>query len=166
MNAAYVHLALNHFPLLGIGFGLLLLVAGMVQRSDVLKKAALVTLAVAGLAAGPVYLSGEPAEGVVEDLAGVSERAIESHEESALASLVAAGLLGVVALAAWWVLRRGGVAARLLVNGALALGVVTALLLARTAQYGGRIRHTELRSGATAPAEDHEDEDDERRGHR
>ena len=46
MNAAHLHLMLNHLPLLGVLFGLLLLAAGIAQRNDVLKRAALVTLAV------------------------------------------------------------------------------------------------------------------------
>lgn len=164
MNPAHVHLVLNHIPLLGVVFGLLLLVSGMVQRNDALKKAALVTLALAALAAGPVYLSGEPAEEVVEELAGVAERVIEPHEESALLSLVAAGLLAVVALAGWWLERRGRPAARHFITGALGIGLVTAGLLIRTAAFGGQIRHSELRPGAPAAEED--DRVDDRSGRR
>ncbi|HXF94575.1 MAG TPA: hypothetical protein VNI61_00595 [Gemmatimonadales bacterium] len=159
MNAAYVHLVLNHVPIFGILLGTLLLVTALVERNDVLKRAALVTLLASAVAAGPVYLSGEPAEEVVEDLSGVSEAAIEGHEGSALVSLVAAGALAMVALAGWWTLRRGRAVARHFVTASLVLAVVAGVLLARTAHLGGQIRHTEIRGAAAVPAgsdDDHE----------
>lgn len=158
MNPAYIHLILNHIPVLGILFGVLLLITGLVERNDGLKRAALATLFLSALMAVPVYLTGEPAEEIVEELAGVSEPAIEAHEEFAVVALIGAGVLGVVALAAWWLLRRGRAAARHFVTAALALGIVAGGLFAWTANLGGKIRHSEIRADATAaPAAEHDE---------
>ena len=62
MNQVHLHLLMNHLPILGVPFGLLLLCAGMLRQSDELKKAALLTFVVAALLAVPVYFTGEPAE--------------------------------------------------------------------------------------------------------
>ena len=42
MNGAQLHLLLNHFPILGTLFGLLVLAAGLWKKSEDLQKAALV----------------------------------------------------------------------------------------------------------------------------
>ncbi len=45
----------------------------------------------------PVYLSGEPAEEIVEDLAGVPHAFIEEHEEIAKVTLIATEVIGALA---------------------------------------------------------------------
>jgi len=75
MNLAHLHLVLNHLPVLGTGFGLALLIFGLWRRSDELKKTALGVLVLVALAAVPVYLTGEPAEELVQAVPGVSKPA-------------------------------------------------------------------------------------------
>ena len=67
MNAAYVHLTLNHVPVLGVVFALPLLGFGLLRRNPALLRAGWVTLVAVALVAIPVYLSGEGAEEIVED---------------------------------------------------------------------------------------------------
>lgn len=52
------------------------------------------------------YLSGEPAEEVVEPVAGAIEPWVEPHEDAALVALVLAEAPGVLALGALWFARR------------------------------------------------------------
>jgi uncharacterized membrane protein len=158
MNWAHLHLLSNHIPVLGTVFGLLLLAWGVVRRNEVIQRAALVTFVVAALVAIPVFLTGEPSEEAVEHLAGTAEQAIEVHEDAALLALISVELLGV--LAAFSLLWRRAGTSRFAIRAALALSVVTAGLMARTANLGGKIRHAELRNGAAA----HEQEAEERAG--
>ena len=97
-----------------------------------------------------VYLTGEPAEEVVEHVPGVAERRIEDHEEFALAALVAAEVLGAVTLAGLVRFGRGRPHPAWLMRTMLALGLVAVALLARTANLGGHIRHTEIHGKAEA----------------
>ena len=156
MNAAELHLALNHLPILGTLFGFLLLLYGRGRNSAPVVRAALWTLGLAGAAAVGVYFTGEPAEHLVEDLARTSETALEAHEEVALWAAVGGGVLGSVALFGVLAYRSVSVSRRF-ANGVavLSLGVVAVLLY--TAFLGGRVRHPELRSDFAPPAAEQEE---------
>jgi len=49
MNWAHVHLILNHIPLIGIGFVILLLIIALVRRSSELIKVALTFVIIVAL---------------------------------------------------------------------------------------------------------------------
>lgn len=152
MDAAHIHLLLNHVPVLGAVFGLLVLgyaVAGG-ERDDVLRVG-LWTLVVVGVASVVVYLTGEPAEELVEGLAGVSETILERHEEAALWATIGGGLVGTVALAALLWFRRKRVPRRVGM-GILVLTLGLTGLMGWTANLGGQVRHTEIRQDAAATA--------------
>ena len=159
MNWAHVHLMLNHVPVLGTVFGLVLLGWALVRRNEMLQRAALGTFIFTALAAIPVFLTGEPSEEMVEHLAGTAEQAIEAHEEAAVVALIAIEALGALALAALLLFRKR-VMPRPMVGAALVFALVTAGWMAQTANLGGRIRHAELRAGATQ-TENNQGEGDE-----
>ena len=83
MNPAHLHLMLNHIPVLGMAFGLALVSLALLRKSEELKRISLGFLIVIALLAIPAYLTGEPAEELVENLPGVSKSSIEQHEEAA-----------------------------------------------------------------------------------
>lgn len=144
LNAAHVHLLLNHVPILGAVAAAALLTLALFVRREVLTKAALWTLTVAGIVAVPVYLSGEEAEEIAEDL-GVAHSVIESHEEAALVTVIALGSLGLLALGfLWWSSRQYEVP-RWVTGLMWILAAGGAFLAGRTAYLGGQIRHTEIR---------------------
>lgn len=143
-NAAHLHLLLNHVPILGAVAAALLLTLALFVRRQVLTKAALWFLAVAGIVAVPVYLSGEEAEDIVEEL-GAAHAVIESHEEAALLTLIALGVLGLLAVGfLWWTSHQYEVP-RWVTGTMWILATIGAVLAARTAYLGGQIRHTEIR---------------------
>jgi hypothetical protein len=99
----------------------------------------------------PFPLSGEPAEDAIEGVAGAIEPWVEPHEEAALVSLILGEALGVLAIAGLWSARRAVLPSRPMMTASLVLALVTAGSLAYTANLGGLIRHTEIRSGASPP---------------
>jgi hypothetical protein len=111
-----------------------------------LTKTSFIIILIAGVAALPVFLTGEGTEETVEHLPGVSEGLIERHEEMArlaMISIAAAGLLAFAALFSFrWVL-----AGRFLKVVVLLLAITSGGLMAQTAHLGGQIRHTEIRNG-------------------
>lgn len=145
MNWAHLHLLLNHIPVVGALFGVLLLFISLALKSNELKKATLILFAIIALFSIPVFLTGEPAEGMVEHLDGVSESLIERHEESALVSLVTVELLGIVSLAGLFLLRRAPRLPAWLVALLLVLSIAAAASLTWTANLGREIRHSEIR---------------------
>ncbi|HXI20948.1 MAG TPA: hypothetical protein VNH46_07685, partial [Gemmatimonadales bacterium] len=89
MNAAHLHLMLNHLPVLGAPFAALLLVWGLFRRSRDLLRTALGVAVVVAAVSYPVFLTGEPAEDRVEDAGWASERLVHQHEERAELGLIA-----------------------------------------------------------------------------
>ncbi len=146
MNAAQVHLALNHLPIGLVVVGAPLLLAAILRKSKELKAAASIVLIVSALTSIPVFLSGEPAEEIVEHRAGVSERVIHEHEEAAELSLIFIEVVGALMLAAWLFDRFRAPVPNGVWFGILGLTVLTLGLFVRTAHLGGLIRHDEIGS--------------------
>jgi len=83
MNAAHVHLMLNHFSIIGSIFGLVLLAVAMVRNSRELTTVSFACLASVAIISIPVYFTGPPAEEAIKHLVGISEEVVERHEEAA-----------------------------------------------------------------------------------
>ena len=164
MNAAYVHLLLNHVPVLGVVFGLALLGWAVSRRDDRMLRAGWATLVVVALIALPVYFTGEGAEEVVEDEPGVVHQTIKDHEEMALFAIIGMEALGLLAL--WGLVRsRRTAPPPWLGKASLAAALVVAVLMGMTAERGGRVRHPEAHGGTLdADGEGRGKSDD--RGHR
>lgn len=161
MNLAHVHLILNHIPVVGIPLGLVFLVFGFVKKDIASQRFSLFILSCVAIFAIPIYLTGEPAENIVEHLPGVAESFIESHENAAMYSLVLALVTGSLSFLALFFqnnVRQG----RMINLCVIFVGLVTVASLAYTANLGGLIRHTELRppSAATSEAESAKDDAD------
>jgi uncharacterized membrane protein len=157
MNAAQIHLALNHAPLFLsiIGGGLLIL--GMIKKNESYKGLSLYLLVAAALLTAPVFLTGEGTEELVEHLPGVNESAIEKHEDMAKISLIIIIITGAVALLGIVIKKSTGLA-KLVFTGAFLLSLASFVTMAQTAHLGGLIRHSEIQNGTAANAEGKEDE--------
>jgi uncharacterized membrane protein len=150
MNFAHVHLLLNHIPVLGTFFGLLLLIFAVLRKSEEVKKASLWTFVVVALLAIPTYLTGDPAERIVKDLPGVSKPMIEVHDDAATASLTALSILGVASLAGLYFMRQSRSSPPWFALALLGLSMITAGMMAWTANLGGQIRHSEVRANSVS----------------
>jgi nucleoside permease NupC len=157
MSFVHLHLLLNHVPVIGTVFVLLLLVIALWRRSTEIGKLALSAVVGIALVTAIVFLTGEPAEEAVEHVAGVSESVIHQHEEAGEAALFGTGLAGVLSLASlWWYRRRE--LPRWVAAASLVVVLVVTGMMAWTANLGGQIRHSEIRGGA--PIETRGDSDD------
>jgi uncharacterized membrane protein len=148
MNGLHLHLMLNHLPIFGLAIGAIWLLIALLMRNKTLTSAGLLTLLVVGLMTIPVYLTGEPAEHTIGDAFGVSEHALEEHEELGLIALIATLVTGIAAGASWWLNRSRSL------NGlnwaVFGVAVLSFPILAITNNHGGQIRRPELQE-AHAP---------------
>jgi hypothetical protein len=156
MNAAHWHLVLTHVPVIGTLFALLALAASLVMKNEGAKRLSLGALVVVALLALPAYFTGEPAEEVVERLPGVSERVIDQHEDAARLALAAVGVAGAAALAGLLLSLRASRVPTWFVTAILLLALVSGILMAWTANLGGQIRHTEIRTSVQSFPADQE----------
>ena len=145
MSIVHLHLLLNHVPVVGTLFALLLFAAAIFLRETVSTRFALGFSAAIALVAVAVYFTGEPAEEAIEKLAGISERVIEQHEEAAELSTIAMSMFGALAFAALVIFRKGKMP-RWVGAAGLAGTIVLTALMGWTANLGGQIRHSEIRS--------------------
>jgi len=157
-----MHLVLSHLPVLGTLFGLFLLAYGVVRKSAEVQKISLGVFVLAALVTIPVYLTGEPAEEIVEHMGGISEALIEQHEDSAISALILMEVTGALALLNIFFLGRA-IAAKFIIVTALSSVLASGVIL-WTANLGGKIRHTEIRSSGaqtTNPEKKIENDDDD-----
>jgi len=146
MNSAHIHLALNHFPVIGIIFAIMMLGYALLRKNDEVVKVGLVILVVAGLVSIPVFLTGEPAEEFVEGLPGVYESIIEQHENYAKYALVTTLVTSAAALFSLIYALFDQRKATWLVVGTFFLALISGGWMLKTASIGGQIRHTEIRN--------------------
>jgi glucan phosphoethanolaminetransferase (alkaline phosphatase superfamily) len=151
MSWVHIHLALSHVPVIGLLIVLLLLVVARRRRSTELMRVSYGLLVVLAAASVVVYLTGEPAEELIENLPGFSEALVERHEEVALIATIGFGVLGLVALVGLIRFRSPRIAPAWYDRGVLLLALLMGGVMAWTANLGGQIRHSEIRAdrGAT-----------------
>jgi len=151
MNAAHVHLLLNHIPVVGVWLGIALYLVALVKKPEwrSLGLGVFVLMAVLTI---PAYLSGEPAEEMIHGLPGISEATVEAHEEAAVPALIAMLALGAVALAGLVRMRATASWSRGYGWFVLIVALIAGGLIGRTANLGAHIRHPEIQSAAPATA--------------
>ena len=153
MNQAHLHLIVNHVPIVGSLFALVLLAVGLGQKNEVLTRAGLVAVLAAGLLCLPAQLTGAGAAAIAQDLPRVSRALIDNHAAAAELGFWALESAAALALFALLLLNNASPHARLLAALALAATVLSFGLLARAGSLGGQIRHTEIREGFGTPDE-------------
>ena len=151
MNATHLHLMLNHIPVIGTGFALLLLLVALAKRSDEWKKVSLWFFVLIALLTVPAYVTGEPAEDGVKGLPGIAKAVIEQHEEAAGVAFGGTALVGVLALTGLVRFRRGRPVPGWFAGAIVLLAVIAGGLMAWAANLGGQVRHTEIRAGSASP---------------
>ncbi|HEU4560917.1 MAG TPA: recombinase family protein [Longimicrobium sp.] len=151
MNPAHLHLLVNHVPVFGTIGAALLLAWGLLRKSEEVVRIGLVALIVIAAATWGVQLTGEPAEHMVENLAGMDERLIHDHEEAAELSTYVISAAGIAALLTFFLIRGRRKAGRAMTVVTLLLALAGFGMVAYAANLGGLIRHTEIHDSPLAP---------------
>jgi len=102
MDMAYVHTAINHFPIILAMLGAAAAIASLVWRRRAVWLYAVATLTLAGLSVYPVRWTGHQAEHSMEDMWYVTRDAIHDHEEAGDRAMWVLLAVGLVSAYAWW----------------------------------------------------------------
>lgn len=151
MNAAHLHLVLNHVPVFGSIFAALLIGWGLLRRSEDVLRLGLIVAVLIGIATWGVQLTGQPAEHALSGTAGFQRRLVHAHEEAAQISTYVIALAAVLALATLVMMRRRRGAAKGLAVVTLVVVLAGFGLVSRAALLGGEIMHPEARAGWVQP---------------
>lgn len=144
MNQTHIHLLITHLPIIGSILGALVLIHAIGVKSNQTKIAAYYIFVLSAIGAAIAYFTGEGAEESVENLQGVMEATIKTHEEFALFAFISLVVLGVAAIVALFVTFRESIWIRTTAFILLFIALISFGLVARTGYLGGQIRHTEV----------------------
>lgn len=146
MNGAQLHLALNHFPVILSFTSLLVLIWGKTSKSPDIKKVGLALVILSAVFAGIAFLTGEPAEGILEKLPIFSKDLVHEHEEAGEAALIVSIIAGLAGLGAVWLTKKKHKLAESIYFICFVLVLMSTAAFFRTAHLGGLIRHEEIRT--------------------
>jgi len=143
MNDIHTHLIINHFPIIGAIFAMIVLLSGIFIRSELIKRMAYGLFLVTALSVLPTKNSGEKAEHNLKKAIDVNEKMIEEHEEMAdigFWSLLILGFLSVIGF--YLSIKENGISGIFAIV-ILIIATVSVIYLWKTGESGGKIRHTE-----------------------
>jgi uncharacterized membrane protein len=152
MNYPYVHLVVNHIPIVGNGLALFLLLLGYVKKNMEFKKAGLWILVASAFAAIPAFISGHRAADIVGELPGIAKDFIGAHEEAAEKAAIAIWVLGALSFIGLWLGKNSREIPKFLMILILAGSLVTGALMGYAANLGGQIHHEEIHKDFKPPA--------------
>ncbi|HKS38311.1 MAG TPA: hypothetical protein VJW76_14040 [Verrucomicrobiae bacterium] len=145
MNWAHLHLAVNHIPVLGTLLVFVLLCAAMLRRSDELKQVCLWAFVVLAVVAVAIKYTGDFAYEAVANSEWIEKSIVSAHEEAADLATTGMFVVGLLAALGLFLMRKVRSVPRWLMATLFVTAFATFLLMARAANFGGRIRHTEIR---------------------
>lgn len=153
MDFAHLHLLLNHFPIIGtiIGVGLFL-ISGFVHGES-LRRSSLIVFAAMALLTIPVFVTGIGAQvQILKKDPNLSNALIQRHLGSAELALWFIVITGALAVIGLWQAGRMAHPRRWNTSAVLLSSLLTMILMARTGNTGGEIRHPEVRFDQSASA--------------
>jgi uncharacterized protein YacL len=145
MNGAHFHLMINHAPVFGAVAVVGLAVWTKIKRGPALEQLNFIVMTLVGLVSIPAYLTGEPAEKVVEHLPDVTEALIERHEDFAMYGLILGIIIGVLGLIGLYLNYKDKRAFDILWKAEIVIGIIFMAMMFFVSNLGGQIRHTEIR---------------------
>jgi uncharacterized membrane protein len=155
MNDAHLHLVLNHLPIVGMLFSLIVLMVGLITKNEGTQRTALGLLIFVGILAVLASWSGEQAEEMVEEINGVSHKLIHEHEEWAEKAEWSAILTGLLASLGLFLSFKRHQLTKVMLFITLLGGFVSMALFAKAGTSGGVIRHPEINQTAPPHQESH-----------
>lgn len=147
MNQAHLHMILNHFPIIGLIFGIGVLFYGIIKKHNILVNTAYVIFIICMILTKATMMTGEGAEEVAEGL-GISHDLIHTHEEFAETYMKALYVLGIVSILGLVANIKKHSKALIISFIVMILAIVSAVLSKSVGTSGGEIRHTEIRENA------------------
>ena len=151
MNDAHWHLVVNHLPIIFPIVGVIVMITGLISKSEAVKRTAFMIFILGAFGAIAALSTGEGAEEVVENIKGIQESYIKSHEETAEIFAILSYVLGGISLIGLWASFKQKTFSNIIVIVSLLFALVVLFFAEKTGTTGGEIRHTEIRNGNNAP---------------
>lgn len=145
MNPAHYHLLINHFPIIGLFFGIGILIFGFIKKNSLLLNVSYVIFVICMITGKISMMTGDKAEHFIENNGDFSHDLIEVHEESAENFMKIMYLLGVLSIAGLYMNYKENKKAYLVSYVILLTSIIAVVFAKPVGTSGGEIRHTEIR---------------------
>ena len=145
MNDAHLHMVLNHFPIIGSIFGLVILIVGIILKNNSVINTAYILFIVSAIFAAFSMGTGDGAEEMVEDMPNIGKQIIHEHEEIAEKFALVLYLLAAVSIAGLIMNIKNYSKAKFVSYTAVVVAIIGVVLSTQVGTSGGEIRHTEIR---------------------
>ena len=149
-NDAHLHLLVNHFPILGIIFGIGILISGFFLKNKSIKNVAYFLFIIAAIFAFFSMSTGEGAEEIVEDLPNIGHKIIHEHEEIAEKFSFILYILGVISILGLYTNIKNHSKTKIISLLVFSIAIIALFLAIKVGISGGEIRHTEIRNNQTS----------------
>lgn len=146
MNGAHWHLVVNHLPIIFPITGVIVMITGIISKSETVKRTAFLIFILGALTAIAAMTTGEGAEHIAEKINGVTENYIENHEETAETFALLSYILGGISLIGLWASFKQKTFSSIISIAALIFAFAVLFFAKETGTTGGEIRHTEIRN--------------------
>jgi len=162
MNQAHYHLLLNHLPIIIPFVGVAVMLVGIIFKSEIVKRTAYMIFITGAIFTFPASETGEGAEEIVENIEGISEEFIHTHEEASETFALLSYILGAVSLIGLWINLKKKSYSNIIVYVTILFSAVVMFFARQTGRTGGEIRHPEIRKDYQLnPAKAENEEEDE-----
>lgn len=144
INPAHWHLLVNHLPIIGSLFGILILLFGMLRRSTPIVNLSLILFVASAVFSFIASTTGEIAEAYLKSLNPIDESYLERHAgatDIANYGMTAVGALALITLI-FERIRNVSFMPYLILFASIAVFI----LMARAGKLGGEIMHKEIRN--------------------
>ena len=150
MNNSHLHLVVNHLPIIFPMVGIILLFIGIFTKSEVTKRNAYIIFMLGAITSILAMATGENAEEAIENLPGVSENLIHTHEEAAELFAGLSYVLGGFSFFAHFSSWKKYSICKFAPYVVGSFAIATLFFAQKAGTTGGEIRHTEIRSDFSA----------------
>jgi hypothetical protein len=144
MDWPYIHVTINHFPIILSVVGTAVLALALITRRRGVWLYSVATLTLAGLSAYPADFTGDEASHAIRNTWWVVRAAVHEHDQAASFALAALLIVGAVSAYTWWRMLRKettGLPPKWLQWTVSLLAIWSLSVVVRTAYLGGKILH-------------------------
>lgn len=143
-NAAHWHLLVNHLPIIGSLFGILILLWGIIRKNESIVNLSLLLFVICAVFSIVASQTGESAEQYLKSLKAIDEIYLERHV--AAADIANYGMIALGALALITLIFKRIRSQKYIPYIILLVSIAVFVLMARAGNLGGEIMHKEIRT--------------------
>ena len=150
MNDAHLHLLVNHFPIIGLFFGFIILLFGIIKYNSTLKSTAYIIFIFCTIIGKISMMTGGKAAQMTKAIEEISRDHIHTHADAASLFMKPLYILGLVSIFGLVSIVKKRESEKFVSYCVILIAVICLFLSKNVGTSGGEIRHTEIRENSNS----------------